>query len=174
MINCIGIPCLPNCSEWIIFFLGILVTICWALIIYSFRPKLKIGLPKFSDIDNRSIVIPITNQKKYRKATRLKIEVAVVKASNTYHLITDNDDFAFLNSNDNRSFKAYDLNSYLISVLGLNYENVFAYLNEQNTELRIRIHATDSFSGLGKTFEEKFEAIDNDYKNKGFRLISNK
>ena len=91
--------------------------------------------------------------------------------NNTFHLICDSDDFAFLSPNDSRSFKLYDLNDYLKNFLHYNFENVVIFLNEPNTKLRVRVHSTDSFSGLGQIFEKSFVAIDGDFKKNGFKEV---
>ena len=162
--------CWPDCSEWIIFVLGVIVTIGWALYIYfRFRPKLEICIPTFSEIDKKSIIIPISNKKKFRKATRLKVEAAVIEENeDTNHLVLVEDDFAFLGPNEKREFKAYKLNEYLSDYLNEKFNEVLDSLNKPKYYLRIRVHATDSFSGLGETFEEQFVSIEGDYKKNGF------
>lgn len=170
---CCKPECWPDCSDWIIFVLGVIVSIGWALYIYIFlKPKLEIGIPSVSKIDERSIIIPITNEKKFREATRIKVEVAVIdKNKDTYHLSVIEDDFAFLASKECREFKAYKLNEYLSKYLDKKFDDVLDLLNKPNHQLRIRIHATDSFSGLGETFEKHFVSCNNDFKNCGFKPI---
>jgi hypothetical protein len=162
--------CLPDCSDWIVFILGLITTILWALYLYSFRPNLQIDIPSISKIDYKSIIVPIKNIKKRRIATRIKVEIAIIMNDNTFHLICDSDDFAFLPPNDSRKFKAYDLNDYLKTILHNNFDKIINYLNESNSFLRVRVHATDSFSGLGQIFEKSFVAIDGDYKKNGFKI----
>ncbi|MBU3659845.1 MAG: hypothetical protein FGM14_08255 [Flavobacteriales bacterium] len=165
---CCKPSCLPECNEWIMFGLGVIASIIWALYVYSFRPKLKIGIPELSIIDNKSIIIPITNNHKKRKATRLKVEVAIIENSITYHLLNDSDDFAFLPVNQTRKFKAYKLGDYLTEMLNLKFDETLNFLDKPNAKLRVRVHATDSFSGLGETFEECFVAKKSDWKRNGF------
>jgi hypothetical protein len=170
--------CWPDCSDWIMLCLGAIVSIGWALYIYIFlRPKLEIGLPTLSKVDNRSILVPITNKKKSRKATRIKIELTVIDTYlDTYHLVVLEDDFAFLAPKECREFKAYKLNEYLESYSEIQlfdnvenkYDAVLDLMNMPKSKLRVRIHATDSFSGLGETFEEEFISIDRDFKKNGF------
>lgn len=151
------------------------------MFIYCLRPKLKIGLPEISKlkiefheiskVDNKSIVIPVKNLRCKSKASKISIEVAVVKDGKTFHLKTDINDFAFIPGKKSgqdpiRKFKAYDVNDYLHNVLGLSFEEVIRKLNNQDAKLRVRIHATHSFSGLGKTFEECFEFNNNTFINK--------
>lgn len=176
MIICIAPNCSINCSDWIIFGLGVIVSIGWALYIYfCLRPKLEIGFPELSKIDGKSLIIQISNKKKYRKATRLKIEVCVIdKNKHTYHLSVVEDDFAFLAELECKEFKAFKLNEYLSSNLGMNFSEVLSNLNNKCVALRIRVHSTDSFSGLGQTFEKHFEACNSDYINCGFKLKNNK
>lgn len=174
MIICIAPNCSINCSDWIIFGLGVIVSIGWALFIYlRFRPKIVIGSPKLSHIDKRSIIIPVTNKKKYQKATRIKIEVSVIDYNDdTYHLSVLEDDFAFLSPKETREFKAYRLNEYLTNYLSHEFEQVLNRLNNPNYCLRIRLHLTDSFSGLGKTYEQEFSSVNADYKKYGFNKSS--
>ena len=164
--------CLPQCSDWVIFVLGVLTNILWALYLYSFRPKLEINIPTISKIDDRSIIVPVKNIKMRRSATRVKIEIAIINDNTTFHLICDSNDFAFLSPKDSRSFKVYDLNDYLKTILHHNFENVVNFLNKHDTKLRVRVHATDSFSGLGQIFEKSFDAIDGDFKKNGFKEVN--
>jgi hypothetical protein len=164
--------CLPSCSDWFIFGLGVLVTIGWAMFVFSLRPKLKISEPEFSKIDNRSIVIPVMNLSKHWKATRIIIEVCVIHNDTTYHLKTDSNDFAFIAENNKqnnfvRKFKAYQLSDYLIEVYpDFSFDSISNLLSEPAAKLRVRMHASHSFSGLGQTFEKHFV-----FKNKTFKQI---
>ncbi len=158
--------CYPDCSDWMIFLLSVLLTIAWAMFIYSLRPKINIGIPILTFGDRKIIQVPIKNCSKTRKATKIKIEVAIVEQQYTYHLVGDIDDFAFLpsiNSGDDpkRTFKFFSLNNYLSEVEGENFDNVINKLNEHQNYLRVRIHSTDSFSGLGKIEQEKFALKNN-------------
>jgi hypothetical protein len=152
---------MPSCSDWIIFGLGVLVTVGWALLIYCcLRPDLLIEKPSYS-IDENCVRIPISNISKYRKATRLVVEVAIVYDGNTKHFTTDFNDYAFLpeacSIDDSiRIFKA-NTNEYNLDTL-----------NTPNSYLRVRVHATDSFSGLGKTFQVKYTSVNGDFKKYAF------
>lgn len=146
------------------------MSIIWALYLYSFRPKLEIGTP-LSSLDNHSIIVPIKNIHKKRKATRIKVEISIIEGDKTYHLINDSDDFAFLPTNQIRQFKAYKLGNYLSEILNLSFDDTVNLLNMSNVKLRVRIHATDSFSGLGETLEKHFEACNKDYKKCGFKPL---
>jgi hypothetical protein len=136
--------CWPSYGDWQIFAQGVLVTISWALYIYFyFRPRLEIGMPELSKVDEKSIIIPLTNKKKSRKATRIKVEVAIIDENDdSYHLSVIEDDFAFLAPNERRDFKAYRLNEYLTHSLQRQFGEVLSLLNEPKYFLRIRIHAT--------------------------------
>ena len=168
---CHQINCCIDCKDWLILLIGFVLSIGWALFIYTLRPKLKIGQPEISKLDNKSIVIPVENLKCISKASKISIEVAVVKGEYTYHFKTDINDFAFIHAKksgqDNiRKFKAYDVNDYLQNVLQYNYDKLIKILNEPEAKLRVRIHATHSFSGLGRTFERCFEITNNTFINK--------
>ncbi|MEY4522043.1 MAG: hypothetical protein RIT10_1228 [Bacteroidota bacterium] len=155
--------CWPDCDDWILFVLGIIVSIGWALFIYTLRPKVRIGIPQISKVKDKSIiVIPVENLKKHSKATRILIEICVIKEGYTYHLISDSNDFAYIPKMDDkedniRMFKVYKLNGFLTEVYPeIAYETIMEYLQNKESKLRVRIHATHSFSGLGKTFEKIF------------------
>jgi hypothetical protein len=69
----------PSFGDWLILTLAVFVTLGWVLYIYFYlRPELEIGVPELSKVDWESILIPLTNKKKSRKATRIKLEVVVV------------------------------------------------------------------------------------------------
>jgi len=162
LLNC-EFLCFPDCADWIILALGFLLSVAWAFFIYSLNPKLKIGIPQKINENNREIIsIPIENLSKKSKISNLSIEVAVIDGDYTYHFEFDKSNFAFIppkkctGTEHLRNFKAYQINEYLQSVWQLSFEEVIGYLNNENSLLRVRIHATYSFSGLGKTFEKKF------------------
>lgn len=169
------INCFMECKDWIILLIGFGLSISWALFIYSLRPKLIIRNPKISSIDQRSIDIPVENIKVISMATKIDIEVAVIVFNEngdfTYHFKTDLLDFAFIpsknirenNATNIRKFKAYDCNDYLRDVLNLNYDHLMGLLIIPNNRLRVRIHATHSFSGLGRTFESYFKLSDTEH-----------
>jgi hypothetical protein len=162
----------PSFGDWLILTFAVFVTLGWVLYIYFYlRPELEIGVPELSKVDWESILIPLTNKKKSRKATRIKLEVVVVdEIADTYHLSTVKDDIAFLAPTEFREFRAYKLNDYLLDYLKVDFKTVLGLLNKPMCFLRIRVHATDSFSGLGETFEKCFEASNSDYIKCGFKI----
>jgi len=158
--NC-DLSFMPDSSSWIILILGFLLSVGWALLIYRLRPKLEIGCPEISKIDNRSIAVPVINKRSCSEASKISIEIAVINDGKTYTFITDISEFAFIprkkkGLDNERIFKAFDVRDYLISI-DYNFEKVKTLLIEKDSLLRVRIHATHSFSGLGKTFEKKFK-----------------
>lgn len=160
LLNC-EILCFPDCSSWLMLLLGFLLSVAWALLIYSLRPKLKIGCPEISKIDKKSIAVPVINKRSCSEASKISIEIAVINDNKTYTFITDISEFAFIPRNkygfDNeRIFKAFDVCDYLTSI-DYNFERAKNLLSEKDSLLRVRIHATHSFSGLGKVFENKFK-----------------
>jgi hypothetical protein len=158
--------CYVDCKDWILLIIGFGFSVFWALLIFSLRPKIKIGIPILS-FGNRTIIqVPINNCSKTRRATKIKVEVAIVEKQFTYHLLGDIDDFAFLPSiksgdDPERIFKFFNLNNYLSEVEGEDFDNIINKLNENQNYLRVRIHSSDSFSGLGKVVQEKFALKNN-------------
>lgn len=151
---------LPDSSDWITFSLGLLITILITLYVYFLRPHLEIGVPEISSVDNQSIVVPIKNLGKKRKVVRIKTEIAVVLNDFSYTFKVLEDDFAFLHPLDIRMFKAYDVNDYLLTLPNNNINNytaVFNILSQEEAFLRVKVHASDSFSGMGECFENTFK-----------------
>jgi len=172
---CCNTDCWPGCDDWLIFGLGVIVSIGWALFILLLRPKIEINEPKIKENKGKdgrirkSIQIPIRNISKISKATRIVIEVAIICNKKTYHLKTDFQDFAFIpkkkSGNDNvRVFNAYQASTFLKEFYELEFSDLLLLLNDANSMLRIRIHCTQSFSNLGETKESCFEY--NNYENK--------
>ncbi len=160
MLYLFDIPDLPN---WVNPIWGLLLSISWALYLRSLKPHLEINNPEF-DSKLKIIEIPIKNKSKFYVATKISIEVAVIEGDKTYHLETDFKDFAFLPpliKNDTtisniRKFKAYKISNFLETKYDMNFENVIEILKNKDVRLRVRLHSTHSFSGLGKTFEKTF------------------
>lgn len=152
---CLCNECSLACDDWIMVGIGFLTTVFWAIIIYSLKPNLKIHEPKVERINNRPVIfVPVENCSPYFKATRIHLEVAMIEEKFTYHLKTDVNDFVFIprkKDGDNiRTFKAYKLNEFLTEC----YPNIqLEDLINSNLKIRIRIHATHPFSGLGKCYE---------------------
>ena len=175
MLLCCNSSCMPECSDWIIFGLGVLVTVGWAIYLYSLRPKIIIANPSISEQNkNKCINVPILNDSTIFRASRILIEIAIVQKEYTYHLKSDIQDFAFLprkrkNEDPKRVFKAYKPNDFLTTVFDFDMDKLLVILNQPDSTLRIRVHATHSFSGLGKAFEQNFKYI-----NSTFKKINNK
>jgi len=144
-------------DDWIMVGIGFLTTAFWAFIVYSLKPNLKIHKPSVEVINSRPVIfVPVENCSPYFKATRIHLEVAFINSEFTYHLKTDVNDFAYIprkKEGDNiRKFKAYQLNEFLTEC----YPDIqFADLIKSKLEIRVRIHATHPFSGLGKCYEKK-------------------
>jgi len=96
------------------------------------------------DIEQGTIPIKVKNEKFCSDAINLNIEVCSVSSDDTTkHLKIDKDDFIILATKQCRIFKAY-----------------WTFDNPEKLEegyLRIRVHATHSYSGFGKAFEQKFK-----------------
>jgi hypothetical protein len=172
MFLCCKPECLPDCSDWIIFGLGVIVTIGWALFILWLRPKIEINEPRITEHKGKdvkvrkSIQIPIKNNSKISKATRILIEVALICDKKTYHFKTDFQDFAFIPENSKKNdpvrvFNAFDSADFLKKFWEIDIEDLFDILENQDSILRVRTHATHSFSGLGRTNETCFSITKN-------------
>jgi hypothetical protein len=150
--------CFLGCDDWIMVGIGFLTTVFWALILYSLKPKLKIHQPLLEKAGERQVIkIPIENLSPRFRATRIHMEVAILEGGKTYHLETDLNDFAFIptkkDKDAERKFTAYKLNDFLTEC----HPNIrFEDLINSNQQIRVRLHATHPFTGLGKTFEKTF------------------
>lgn len=54
--------------------------------------------------------------------------------------------------------------------LDMNFNDTLDLLNLPDSSLRVRVHATHSFSGPGGTFQSEFVARNNNYFVNGFKL----
>lgn len=155
------------------FGLGVIVSIGWALFILWLRPKIEINEPRIIEYKGNdgktrmSIQIPIKNKSRISKATRILIEVALIYENKTYHFKTDFQDFAFIpensKSNDTvRVFNAFDSVDFLKNFYEIEFHELIGKLENKDSILRVRTHATHSFSGLGKTNEVYFSYVKND------------
>jgi hypothetical protein len=79
--------------------LGFLLSVAWALFIYTLRPKLTIGCPEISKIDKKSIAVPVINERHCSEASKISIEITVMEDGNTYSFVTDINEFAFIPRN---------------------------------------------------------------------------
>jgi hypothetical protein len=156
---CLCQDCFWGYDDWIMVGIGFLTTVFWALILYSLKPKLKIHQPKRVVLNSRSIInIPVENQSSIFRATRIHLEVAILDDNlQTYHLKTDVNDFAFIpikkDGDPERTFKAYKFSDFLTEC----QPNIrFEDLIDSKLKIRIRLHATHPFTGLGKCFENDF------------------
>lgn len=147
-----------DCKDWTLVGFGFLTTVFWALIVYSLKPNLKIHQPELSFINERPVIkIPIENCSLLFRVTRIQLETAILENGFTYHLKTDMNDFAFIptkkKGDNKRIFTAYRLSEFLTEC----YPHIpYDDLIKSKPKIRIRIHATHPFSGLGKCFEEIF------------------
>ncbi|MCL2413600.1 MAG: hypothetical protein FWC98_05645 [Bacteroidales bacterium] len=159
----LGIGITSNCVALISLILSaiaIIWTSIWTLILYKFKPKLKIEV--VGGIEKHKIRIKITNENRRFDAINLNIEVCTVKKEETYHLKIDKEDFLILphkNSelySNHRIFKAKwkDKNDRKKGELERK-------LKEKGVKLRVRIHSTHSFTGFGKAEGECFEYDEN-------------
>lgn len=154
------------CWDIISLFLGALLSaIATIVLIKLFRPKICIETP---EIVGNYIKINVVNKRKCSTAINLKIEAAVVIDNYTYHLDFDRFDFLMLEKNSNlgnetpneRYFIAYQVNDFALQLLNNNNFTIRDLLNNiegnENSYLRVRVHANHGFTGFGKTFKKSF------------------
>lgn len=144
---------------------GCILSIVGTLCLFLFlRPKLKISEACYGD--NR-IKIKVVNKRQFSKAVRMAIEVAVVNGNNTYHFNVDRADFISIPSRrDNRRigrsnervFQAIGIHNSLPQLSNVRTMNdLLNILHEDESILRVRVHAYHSLSGFGRYFQEEFK-----------------
>jgi hypothetical protein len=134
--------------------LGILITL---VIIYFFRPNIKLGNAKIRD---NKIKIQIINKSYWFDATNIIIELALIKNNKkTFDLKLDTNSFILI---PNKRLKA--INSRIFQVIDFN-DATKALLNNtplfnqflsdlpEDIQLRIRLHASHELTNFGKSFE---------------------
>ena len=134
------------------------------------RPRLKINK---SQINKDELKIEILNKSKVFDVNNLRIEICVFnsKERTTYHFDPDHFDFlilpcsGILNQKDNsKTFVSRRASESALILLRQNnpiitpelgFSHLIEMLND-SSKIRVRCHAYNSFSGLGKSFEEIF------------------
>ncbi len=159
-----------TCKDVFLLFAGAILSILGTLcLIRHYKPKIRIENPKKID---GIIKIEVTNLSKCFMATNLRIEAAAVNGNFTYHLDFDRIDFLMLAKNKtypnnetpySRIYQAHDLNDYTKKIAH-NCKNIidfFKLLEQEDCNLRIRVHAFHEFTGFGKAFESQFKLSNN-------------
>jgi hypothetical protein len=159
-----------NVFDLISLLLGVFLSeITTIYIIKFFRPKICLGIPIIKDFKSPKpyLIIPVKNIDKKNKAVNIKIEAAAVLRGFTYHLKFDRYEFLILNELSNlendtqneRKFHAFDIEDYTqrIAQNCQNLDDFIMLLENENSYLRVRVHANHEFTGFGKAFEARFK-----------------
>lgn len=154
-----------NCNTCfdICFWLStIVVPFLTFFVIRMLRPRLNISCVQIS---TDAVKVKIIN-KSFVSANNLRVEICIYDPLNnhTYHLEPDHLDFLILPAkNDNtKTFvcRRASISSVLVFEREPNYTTQLEVFNillgylQNGHKIRIRCHAYDSFSGLGKSFEK--------------------
>jgi len=153
-------------------FLSAIATI---VLIKIFKPNISIFEPSFENINNYSYLkIPVENNSNKYSANNLQIEAAVILNDQSYHFKLDRDDFIILSKNKSKSnetpylriFQAYDVSKSTKQMFSnfKTFESLVDLLKENNSYLRVRVHANHEFTGFGKAFEARFELNENSFR----------
>jgi hypothetical protein len=108
------------------------------------------------------IKVPIQNLRKRKAAINLRTEICVVQGKYTYHFDLDRQDFIILpkrwsnNDSSERTYIAYKLTDFTSRRTGKNFEDIIELLKNNNSYIRVRVHAGHEFTGFGKAFNAKF------------------
>jgi hypothetical protein len=109
------------------------------------------------------IKITVKNLCRRKAAINLRTEICVVHGKYTYHFDLDRQDFIMLpkrwshNDSSERTYICYKLAEFTSKRTGYNsVECLIDLLNESNSYIRVRIHASHEFTGFGRVFNNKF------------------
>lgn len=160
-------------KDYLILFIGFLLSGFWPFILYILKPNIKItsaDLDKTSTKKESVLKIKVKN-KGCSDAVNLKFEVCIVtELGSTYHLSSDRDEFLILPASKNndvasRDFKIRGLSD-SASHYGTDYESLISNLTKNGSplSLRVRVHACHSYSGFGKAFEQNFKYSNGEFK----------
>jgi len=145
-------------------FLSAIATI---VLIKIFKPKISILNPSFGEASNcRYLRIPVENNSSKYSANNVQIEVAVILNDKSYHFDLDRDDFIILSKKRSltnetpylRVFQAHDVNENTKKMFPefKSFESLINLFKDNNSYLRVRVHANHEFTGFGKAFQAKF------------------
>lgn len=158
-----------NILEW---FVGLITTFG---LIYFLRAKILVNEINIIRKDNELIrfKIPVINNSRFFATTNVIVEATLTKGNLTYHFRLDRHEFILIpkkcchnNCNSNqRTFQIIDFDDTMRLLTGRNdaFHIILNEIMEEDTKLRVRIHANHEFTNFGKAFEFNFI-----YKNKKF------
>ncbi len=142
--------------------IALLLVLLTYAVVYSLRPKLRIGKGKPCLADG-SIRIILKNEGRCA-AVNVRIEVCAYcpVAKHTYHFELDHPDFLILpgkSSNDpEKTFKTLCLAESAVPY-DHTYEELIDKVQKSELKLRVRVHSYHSFSGIGKAEERMFDRL---------------
>ena len=108
------------------------------------------------------IKVTIKNLNKRYDAINLRTEICIVQGKYTYHFDLDRQDFIILpkrwsnNDSSERTYVAYKLTEFTSRRTGKNFEAMIDLLKNNNSYIRVRVHAGHEFTGFGRAFSAKF------------------
>lgn len=161
-----------NWFEWII---GLITSFG---LIYFLRAKILVNEINIIRNEDKLIrfIIPVINDSCFFAATNVIIEAALIKGNLTYHFLLDRDEFILIPKKcvccpikvNERFFQTMDFDNNMRLLTGRNdaFHIVLNDIMEEDTKLRVRIHANHEFTNFGKAFEFNFK-----YKNENFIKI---
>jgi hypothetical protein len=152
-----------NCFEWLI---GLITTFG---LIYFLRARILVNDINIVRNKNGNLIrfkIPVINDSRFFSATNVIIETTIIKGNLTYHFRLDKNEFILIpkkcscriNNQNERSFQTVDFDNSTRLLTGRNddFQIILNEIMEDNTKLRIRIHANHEFTNFGKAFEFYF------------------
>lgn len=166
---CIDSQCFDTCF-WISTFIVPIITF---FLIRFFRPKLRIDGLTINQKEN--FKFKIQNKSRFIDVNNLRVEVCIINPTTkyTYHFQPDHSDFLILPSkgifskrDNEKIFVCMHASKSALAAIRREVENenltedqAFLIMMEKinfGYKIRVRCHANDSFSGLGKSFEKNF------------------
>lgn len=148
MILCCKTDCWPGCDDWIIFGLGLIVTLIITVLIYFLKPNVIIDNICF-DSERRVIKATLINLGRFN-AVNLKVEICAINRTTrqTRYLRLENVDFIILPSRNSED------NTRVFSTIEIDNQNLRDGLTNNDYSIRVRAHSSHSFTGLGKAIEK--------------------
>ena len=174
MINCYHTcNCFPDLKDWLILFIGSVISVTIPFLLYTLKPKLEIKEPEI-DENEKCIKFKLKNISSQYKAINLKIEASIKEPTQggkwyTYRLEFDRKDFLILSQNKIRTFVSQEITTATLDAIKRKNPNVesqtekdtFINLlekikNNSDMEFRVGVYAQNEYSGFGRAFESSF------------------